>query len=364
MSMIRTVACAALTLVAVAPASLAGAGGPIVANFDMPDLDRWNYPFNPIPGLRTTASIFGTAGYTEFEFDDRDALFLIGFDTGAQVPSGEEPSRYRITAATVTATIATGDAFRFDPTYDSFRTHLNQDDPDFLADSDAGRPIELFGAAFRNGFTSATFLETSPHGATFGLGVRNSYATDYVGFDPDSMTPARDVGNNVKDRFEPTPFAIGQTSDAAPGALVPSDALITFTLDLNNPAVVAFLRDGLSDGRLRFQISSLIFPSFIGPPQADPRGAVVDYPVFYTKEDKFAPFFDLEATLSINVELVDPLPGDTNDDGVVNFTDLNTVLSQFGQSAPGLSGDVNDDGIVNFTDLNTVLSNFGQTSAG
>ncbi len=356
----------ALAVALLAPlAGAALAGSPISAFYDTPSLDRWNYPFNPLPGTRTSAASFGTAGYTEFEFDDRDALFLIGFDTGADIPAGEDPARYRITSAVVTATIATGDAFRFDPTYDSYRTHLNAEDPDFMADADTGRPLAIFGAAFRNGFTTASFLENSPHGAAFGLGVRNSYSTDYIGFDPISGIPPRDVGNNVKQRFEPSPFAIGQTADAAPGALVPSDAVFSFTLDVNQPNVAAFLRDGLANGRLRFQISSLIFPAFIGPPAADAgRGVVIDYPIFYTKEDKFAPFFDLAATLAITVELVDPLPGDTNGDGVVNFADLNTVLSQFGQSGPGLAGDTNDDGIVNFADLNTVLSNFGATSGG
>ncbi|MGP1310239.1 MAG: hypothetical protein ACTS27_08590 [Phycisphaerales bacterium] len=336
--------------------------GPLTATFNSPSLDRWNYPFNPSPGTRTTASLFGTAGYTEFEFDDRDALFLIGFDTAGQIPAGEDPERYRITSAVVTATIAFGDAFRYDPTDDSYRTHLDETDPEFMPDADAGRPIELFGAAFRNGFTAATFLENSPHGPSFGLGVRNSYATDYVGFDPDAMTPPRDVGNNVKDRFDPAPFAIGITVDAAVGGLVPSEAVFTFTVDLSNPAAVAFLRDGLAQGRLRFQLSSLLFPSFIGPPQAGDRGMVIDYPIFYTKEDKFAKFFDIEPTLSIAVELVDPLPGDTNGDGVVNFADLNTVLTQFGQSGAGLPGDVTGDGIVNFSDLNLVLTNFGTTN--
>ncbi len=341
------------------------AGAPISASYDTPALDRWNYPFNPVPGARTNAACFGTAGYTEFEFDDRDALFLIGFDTGADIPAGEDPARYRITSAVITATIGAGDAFRYDPTYDPFNTHLNEEDPDFIADADAGRPLELFGAAFRNGFTSATFLENSPHGDAFGLGVRNAYSTDYIGFDPMSGVPPRDVGNNVKDRFDPSPFAIGQTTDASVGGLVPSDAVFTFTLNVDQPAVSAFLRDGLASGRLRFQISSLVFPSFIGPPAADPeRGMVIDYPVFYTKEDKFAPFFDLAATLSITVELVDALPGDTNGDGVVNFTDLNTVLSEFGQTGAGFAGDTNGDGVVNFTDLNIVLSNFGATSGG
>ena len=361
MVMTSPILCAAAACVGLSLAGVSDAGGSFVAQFDAPTLDRWNYPFNPSPGSRTTASVFGTAGYDKFPFDDRDALFLIGFDTGAQVPAGEAPERYRVVSAVVTASIAVGGAFRYDPTYDSYRTHLDPMDPEFLADTTPGRPIELFGAAFRNGFTAATFLENSPHGAAFGLGVRNSYATDYAG---PSGERARDIGNNVKDRFEPTPFAIGQTSDAAPGALVPSDALFTFTLDVGNPNVRDFLRDGLSGGRLRFQISSLLFPAFNGPGVAldDPRGAVIDYPVFYCKEDKFAPFFGLTATLSLAVELVDPLPGDTNGDGVVNFADLNTVLTQFGQTGAGLAGDVNDDGVVNFADLNVVLTNFGQTA--
>ena len=324
---------------------------PIVVEMNQPTLDRWNYPFNPTPGQRITASTFGVFG--DERFDNRDAQFLVGFDTGAFVPTGEGANRYVVTEAVVRVRVAEGNAFRYDPTYDSYRTYLPTDHPDYLPDSDNGRPMELYGAAFRNGFTSATFTETAPHGPAFGIGVRNAFPTDFVGGVPD------DVSNNIRFAFETTPFAIGRNNALTPGQLVPINTQFTFDIDVTNPDALAFVQQGLNEGRLRFIISSL-HPAE-DPGIGDERGITINFPVFFTKENKFGgdPFF-FAPQLRLVVSIAEPgVPGDANGDGVVNFDDLAIVLGQFGQAGTGLQGDLNDDGVVDFDDLALVLGNFG-----
>lgn len=72
-----------------------------------------------------------------------------------------------------------------------------------------------------------------------------------------------DVGNNVGKTnaayppFEVAPFAIGQTTNVAPGQLVPAGAKITFDLNLDDPFVLAYVQSSLDAGRLRLMISSL-----------------------------------------------------------------------------------------------------------
>ena len=62
---------------------------------EVPSADRWNYGFNQTPGTRTIASAFGYTG-TLYEFDDRDGLITIAFDTSQLVPTGAGEERYLI----------------------------------------------------------------------------------------------------------------------------------------------------------------------------------------------------------------------------------------------------------------------------
>lgn len=231
------------------------------------------YPFNATPGTRTSASTYGSPG--DADFDDRDAQFLVGFDTSAQFTPGLGAANYQISSVKLTLTINLDQAFAYDPTADSYRTYLATTNPDYIADGDAGRAIELFGAGFRNGFTAQTFAEDSAFGpvsATSSKGVRNAYALGFVN------GAAADVSNNVTNAFEATPFAIGVTSAVQPGALVPVNAEFTFTLNLADPDVVNYVRNALNAGMLDLIVTSL-------SPAA--RGGAASYPSFYTKENVF-----------------------------------------------------------------------------
>jgi len=336
-------------LAAAAPFAHAGT---IVVDMNQPTLDRWMYPFNPTPGQRPAASTFGV--FEDARFDNRDAQFLVGFDTFGLVPTGEGVNRYQIQEARIRVTVLEGGAFRYDPTYDSYRTYLPTTHPDYLPDADAGRPVELYGVGFRNGFTAATFFETSPHGPALNFGVRNAFATDFAGGEPD------DVSNNVRFGFETVPFAIGKNAALTPGQFVPSNTHLTFDIDLTNPDALAYLRQSLNEGRLRFIVSSLHPAEDPGIGLLPDRGITINFPIFATRENKFGgdPFF-FAPQLHLVVTIADPCPGDANGDGLVDFNDLSIVLGAFGQSGAGLPGDLNGDGQVDFADLSIVLGNFG-----
>lgn len=79
-------------------------------------LDRWMYPFAFTGGTRDLAPTFGAVGTPGF--DNRDAQFLIGFDTSSTVPVGQGAANYQINSVTVRAMVGSPAGFEYDPTYD------------------------------------------------------------------------------------------------------------------------------------------------------------------------------------------------------------------------------------------------------
>ncbi len=203
-------------------------------------LDRWMYPFAFTGGTRDLAPTFGAVGETGF--DNRDGQLLLGFDTAAQVPIGLEPAHYQITSVTVRAAVGVPDGFIYDSTYDGYRSYLDAADPNALPDADTGRPLELHGVGFRNGYTrfqfgpSDTQLPGFEETTAFGVadrGTRNAYALGY-------RTPgvAGDMSNNIGDGIESNAWAIGQTSLAS-GAAVPTGTVYSFSLDISNADILS-----------------------------------------------------------------------------------------------------------------------------
>ncbi len=262
-------------------------------------LDRWMYPFAFTGGTRELAPTFGAAGVPDF--DNRDAQFLIGFDTSSAGPPGQGAANYQINSVTVRALVGAPAGFAYDATYDSYRTYLPAADAEFLSDPDAGRPVELHGVGFRNGYTAFSFgpndgqppgfEESSPFG-TPGVGTRNAFP---LGF----LTPGSgsDVANNVTDRNESNPWAIGTTPLAA-GDPVPDNATLTFAIDLANDDIRDYLQSGLNDGVLGFAITSLH--------TATQGGGGPPTPQFITRENMSAGA--APAMLEIDVQIV-PEPG-------------------------------------------------------
>lgn len=257
----------------------------VTTNYAQPTFDRWNYPFNFDAGTRTVATTFSGQSdqFPPNFFDDRDGQFLNSFATAADYAPGQGSENYVITDATLTATIV-GGTFQYD--------NVRND----------GASIELFGTGFRGGLNAFAYGEDF----AFGFGdptsedIRNAYATDAAG------GSRRDVSNEVRDGFVSTPFAVGQIAGEAPGTVVGSGQTITFSLDLSNPDVVAYLQDSLNQGIASFTISSLHIVT-----QGDASAA----PAFSTKEG------GMGATFSITAEVI-PAPASVGVLGLAGLAGL------------------------------------------
>lgn len=236
--------------------------------------DRWMYPFNSSPGTRASASVFGAPGNPGF--DERDAQFLMYFDTGAQVVTGQGASNYVVHSATLRLRHS-GASFVYDPTSDVYTTYLDAAAPGYTADGDAGRPIELFGVGYRGGYDSATFSETSPFGPPGppASGVRFAYAAGFNGLNQlVDVSNSLDHLNDGAAGFDPQVFAVGIAPGLSAGDVVSAGGQdFLFSLDLSNPNVVGYLQDQLNQGRLSFAATSFHEATFGGSPA---------YPIFET----------------------------------------------------------------------------------
>jgi hypothetical protein len=270
----------------------------VVVDGAVVDMDRWMYPFNATPGTRPSASVFGTTG-EESGVDSRHAQFLVGWNTSNSVPTGRGTARYVVKRATLTLTINRDMAWVYDGTQDAFQTYLSTNDSRLQADTDPGRPLELFGAGFRNGYTAATFPEDGPFTVGGGslVGTRSAYA---AGFDTNGVLV--DVSNNVgkadADAFEVTPFAVGIVEGMAAGDLVSTGARVEFEINVGNPEIAGYLRAALNEGVLRLMVTSMAEASFSGP---------ATFPQFYTRDNVLATDAD-KPLLHLDVELTDTLP--------------------------------------------------------
>ncbi len=339
------------------------AGQVVNLSFGAPSIDRWMYPFASAPGYELDAKTFTALGqenaFPPLSFDQRDGQMLVGFDLAPAVPSGRGACGYRVTSAVLTLLVSNDRAFKYDPTYDIWQSYLGG-----AVDAD-GRPVELYGAAFRNGWMACRidpnmpslnqfpcYFEGSPSqpGPPFGpgafptSGTRHAFPTDYA------ARIERDVSNNIRDQFNPTPFAVGQIAGLSAGALVPVDSNMTFALSVNNPDAQAFLRRACDSGLLRLMATSLQ-PATAGGGGGPGTGAFAS---FYCKEIEIEGF---AARLSMTVRLTPQ--GDANGSGAVDFADITSTLTHWGLAGP--DGDANCDGTVNFSDITDILTNWGAT---
>jgi hypothetical protein len=240
--------------------------------------DRWMYPFNGAAGAETTASIFGAPG--DPSFDDRDAQFLIDFDTTGEIAAGQGAANYQVNSARLVVTLKPSGqqgTWNYDPTYDPYTSYPPG------SDADAGRSIELYGVGYRNGFDTLSFTESSAFGPPGSPlpGVRNAYANDYAG------GVDRDVSNNVRNAFDANPFAVGTIAGIDPGDLAPGGAEVAFDLALS-PDVLAYLQGRLDLGEVDLIVSGLFAAAFGGP---------ATYPRFETSEGAAAPRLELDVTV-------------------------------------------------------------------
>lgn len=327
--------CGVLCIVALKGAAFAS--GPIEAAWNVPTLDRWMYPFNETPGTRPLAPIFAALDIAGF--DDRDAQLLIGFNTSGQITPGQGADSYRIARARIRAIIAMDRTFEYDPTHDPLNSYFAPGEPGYIPDEDPGRPIELFAAGYRNGFSATTFMEHSPFGGAPIVppaeGSRHVFAANL-----DAQAHATDISRNVRLRVEAVPLAIGQTSAVAPGELVPADTEFEFEIDLCVLGAQTYLARALDEGMLHLVITSL--HAIPGP------GGPVEYPVFYTKENALAmPPFSRAAKLELTV-VIDCDP-DLDANGVLDVFDFLTFGNLF--AAGDLLADFDGDCVLDIFDF-------------
>lgn len=316
---------------------------PIVAEFESPSADRWNYPFNPTPGTRWTASTFGNEPGAPL-FDNRDGQMIVAFDTASAVPSGLGAERYEVLALRLVVENAVDGAWNFDPTPDPWQSYLPLDDPQWIPDEDGGEAIELFGVGFRNGVDASSWQESTP----FGFGdpldpsIRSAFPIDFVG------GAAIDVSNSVREQFDPAPWAVGLAEGVAAGDPVPYGAAVAFEVDLARSAIEAYVAEALDRGRLILAVTSLA--------KVVQQGST--FPAFHCKESPLvAAGFANAARLEVVVRIATSnRPADLDGDGFVGGADLAVILSQWGGAG---SGDLDGDGAVGGADLAVLLSDWG-----
>jgi hypothetical protein len=276
--------------------AVARSGKAATASFTTPALDRWMYGNVPgsYGGTRDVAPVFATLNSPD---EDRLGTMIIGFATSALIPPGLGAASYQVTSVRLRVTVSEGDTFLYDPTYDSYRTYLSNTDPNYLADADAGRPLELFGVGLRNGYTSLSasiagaqpqqFHETSPYGPS-GVHGKNAYPLGFT-----NLGGSIDVADSVSEAFEAAPLAIGLASGLSAGASVPGGTEFTFNLNLGLAGVLAYVQAALDGGILGLNLTSLHSAAGQGGPQT--------YPIFYTRENLLGDEFDpkLEITYTI-----------------------------------------------------------------
>jgi hypothetical protein len=216
-----------------------------------PLLDRWNYPYNATPGLRAKASLFGAeengVGVS------RHGTFVVGFDTGDSASLDLPPDAYAIDSVKMRLLTSSNFEAFYDPSFDPVTVFLPEGHDERSEDEDAGHPVELFGAGFRNGFDMLTWHESTDYNQ--GEGTERSAFPAVMNEDGE----LNDVSLAV-DFVQPTnviPFAIGTLKATSPGDLVPEDTWMDFNLNLEDASTVAYLQQGLSVGRLIFTATSL-----------------------------------------------------------------------------------------------------------
>lgn len=311
------------------------------ASYAAPALDRWNYAFNPTPGVRITASTFGNEPGSPL-FDNRDGQFIVGFNTGAQIPTGLGSTRYSVTACVLEITYANDFVVEYDPTVDPYTAFLPTTDPQYVDDADPGQPVELYATGFRNGFSVTNWVETSPYTvagqSALNPGVRNAFAMGR-----NALGQWVDVSNSVRERWTPTPLAVGTIDGLKPGSLIPVGTPLRFELDVSRPDVQEFLRGAVDAGRLRLSVTSLT--------KVVQQGG--NFPSFYCRENPIVGATGVgDATLEISVTTTTCVTGDLNCDGAVNAQDLAAMLGAWGGSG---AADLNGDGTVGPQDLAILL---------
>ena len=300
--------------------------------------DVWVYTFGQgalASVAPTYSSVFGD------EFPDRFGTFFLTFDAEGVLSEDERP--VRLSSMTLRLSMLNSSSFDetdgvfYDASYDGVDTYL---DP--ALDTDPGRPMELYGVGYRNGFDFESW-----RAANFPVTGADGYNAFPIDF-PSGFTQGRDVSNSVISGFETEPLAIGTTTDlltATDGTQRVRDlARFTFAVDTLSDEAKATFTAQLHAGAVSFMVSSLQAAGFGG------MGGEEIYPRWATLETAF-PVDDAELELVLEVSP----PADVNTDFEVDIEDLYAW-----EQGDGLL-DADGDGSVTASDRELVLDTLRET---
>ncbi|MBS0189486.1 MAG: hypothetical protein JSS51_15590 [Planctomycetes bacterium] len=314
------------------------------ANYGQPVLDRWMYPFNFAAGAETRASLF--AALNQPGFDDRDGELLVGFDTGNDIPTGKGRLSYKILKATLSVFVENDAAFSYDPTPDPLASSYATSDPQYIADTDPSKPIEVWPAGYRNGFSAESFLEDSPFGGAPTVppaqGARNVYPVLL-----DNYQAGVDVSRQVRDKVPGAPMALaklfGDSGELTPGTLVPQGTEVRFALGNTASANYVYLQNALNSGRLRLLVTTL------EPTSGGPGGGTggITYPRIYTRENAAAA---LGYGPQLALEVAVTCAADFDGDNLVDDTDFGFFVVTYNELIDARC-DLNGDGVTDDSDF-------------
>ncbi|MGH7243719.1 MAG: hypothetical protein ACREJD_09910 [Phycisphaerales bacterium] len=289
----------------------------VSVTYTTPALDRWMYPFNFSAGDETRAALF--AALQTPGFDDRDGELLVGFNSNADITTGKGRLSYKILSATLNVFVEDDLSFYYDPSADPLASSYATNDPDHVADTDLSKPIEVWPCGYRNGFSAATFTESSSFGGTPVVapseGARNVFPAllDYT------QAPV-DMARQVRLKLAGNAMALGRIFDEGglewtPGTLVPAGSEVRFNLANVSSANYVYMQNALNTGLVRLLVTTL------EPTSGGPGGGTggVTYPRIYTKENilgslGYAPRLSLEVAITC--------AADFNGDNVVDDADF------------------------------------------
>ena len=320
---------------------------PISADFATPEQDRWMYPFNFAAGGETRASLF--AALRVPGFDDRDSQMIVGFDVRGAIPSDAGRLRYKILKAELSVFVENGGAFSYDPTPDPLASSYATSDPEYVADTDPSKPIEVWPVAFRGGFDTLSWQENSPFFGGNPLtdpveGVRYCYPALL-----DNFQQPTDMSLQVRQKLPGSPITIGRLFDSAdaeltPGALVPQGTRVRFNLLEGNSNNYVYLQNAMNKGVLLLSVATL------EPTTGGPGGGTggVTYPRIYTKENPTAGALGLEPKFSITVAYT--CDADLNGDDLVDDEDFQIFAAAYNELLDARA-DLNLDGVTDDADF-------------
>jgi prepilin-type N-terminal cleavage/methylation domain-containing protein len=360
-----------------------------ITTWDWPSIDTW---FHQSGNDNDKAD---PSSFTNYEpgapfFQSRSGTVLLGFNTTACDPAMTsctpittvEASRYQINSIRVTATLVQdGRQVIYDPSEDQLGSILGGSD-------DPGKPMELFGVGFANGYER---LGYGPHD---GAGPEFEEPTALLSSGPTleqsfNIFPLGDDGTGqlgnvfnspggegtftineddelelvevTKQPWHASPWAVGTVNGVAPGTVIPGRPVVTFDVDLSDPAVMEYFQQSLADGSVGVFLTSLHdVTGFHGGGSGD------NFPGYYAQHHLAVSLGLAQAArLTVDYEILDP-PGDTLGDydgnGDVEMADYDTWRDAFGDDLAEVDG--NGNGVVDAADYVLWRKMFGAAGGG